>query len=142
MNQAGLVGFLLTLATLNVSTATVSPPLSSINYSQQTVEDRLTRITTAIRGRENQLPNAPQSFLNQLVAIGWADGHGRDWVNGRIGGWGDGHGGGFANVNPWRNGWGDAGGFYNYRPGWVNGGFVNYRPGWVNSGGGGFLNRY
>ncbi|MFQ4144018.1 GrrA/OscA1 family cyclophane-containing rSAM-modified RiPP [Chlorogloeopsis sp. ULAP02] len=127
-NQAGLVGFLLILATFNVSTATVSSPLSENNQSKQTLEGCLSRITAVIRKREKQLPDAPQSVVDQLVASGWADGRGRNWVNGRVGGWGDGHGGGFANVNPWRNGWADGGGFYNYRPGWVNGG--------------GFLNRY
>lgn len=139
-NQAGLVGFLLTLATLNIPTTVALLPPSVTNQNEQTVEGRLNRITAAIRKREKQLPDAPQSILDRLVAIGWADGGRGNWVNGRVGGWGDGYGGGFANVHPWRNGWAGGGGFYNYRPGWVNGGFVNYRPSWVN--GGGFLNRY
>lgn len=104
--------------------------MATAPMTQPTIEARLTRLSQAIHERANQLSDL--TTPDQRVAIGWADGSGRDWANGRGrgwadgygdrgwtntrgGGWGDGHGGGWANVNPWRNGWADRGGFYNYR---------------------------
>lgn len=121
--KAGLVGFLLTLATLDGSTAAAAISLSVPQANGQNIEGRLNRITAAICDRESRLPEAPLSLKGKLVALGWADGGRGGWVN----------------VNPWRNwrnGWRDGGGFLN-RGGWVNGGFRN--GGFRNAG---FLNRY
>ncbi|MFQ4144019.1 GrrA/OscA1 family cyclophane-containing rSAM-modified RiPP [Chlorogloeopsis sp. ULAP02] len=127
--RTGLVGFLLALSTLNVPPATAATNRTITNNSTSTIEERLNRITTAIRERQTQLQGSSQFDMELLVAVGWADGDGKDWANGRgrgwadgdgrdwvntrVGGWGDGHGRGFANAHPWRNGWADGGGFYN-----------------------------
>ncbi|WP_026735899.1 GrrA/OscA1 family cyclophane-containing rSAM-modified RiPP [Fischerella sp. PCC 9605] len=126
----GLVGFLLALSALSVPPAQVTTNQTLTQYSASTIEARLNRITTAIRERQTQRQGFSESGIEKLIAAGWADGDGKDWVNGRgrgwadgdgrdwvnsrVGGWGDGHGGGFANANPWRNGWADGGGFYNH----------------------------
>ncbi len=121
-NRTGLVGFFLVLAAL--STATTSTAQAPTEQPK-TIEARLSRLSSAVRERANQLPNPSEEPT--LQALGWGDGRGgRGWVNSRRGGWGDGFGGSFVNVNPWRNGWADGGGFYNFRPGWINGGsFIN-----------------
>mgnify|MGYP002777016023 CR=1 FL=1 len=129
-NKTGLVGFLLILAALSIpATAQATPEQPT------TIEARLSRLSSAMRERIEQLPSPEQDPT--LQAIGWGDGRGnRGWVNSRVGGWADGSRGSFANARPWRNGWSDFGRFYNYRPSWLNGGgFGNVRPG------GGFLNR-
>ena len=130
-----LVGFLLALSTLNSPSA--AEVIGEVEKSEPkpTIEGRLNRLSAAIRAREEQLPESHKNHDNFTVAGGWADGRGREWVNGRRAGWADGHNGGFANVKPWRNAWADGGSFYNSNP-WRNG------VGWVNaSGGGGFVNR-
>ncbi len=129
-----LVGFLLALATLNnPSTATTTNAVGKY-APKSSIEQRLNRLSAAIRAREEQLPELSQSHNSFTVAGGWADGRDREWVNGRRSGWADGRGGGWGNVNPWRNGWSDGGSFYNYNP-WRNG------AGWVNGrDGGGFVN--
>ena len=132
--KTSLVGFLLALATLNnPSTATTIGEVGK-STSNLSIEQRLNRLNSAIRARAEQLPDLSQNQNSFTVAGGWADGRGREWVNGRRGGWADGYRGDWVNVNPWRNGWSDRGSFYNYNP-WRNGG------GWVDkSGGGGFVN--
>jgi rSAM-associated Gly-rich repeat protein len=129
-NRTGLVGFLLALSTLSLPSAT-----QAATSQAHSIEARLSRLSSAVRERMNQLPDTTEE--PSLQALGWADGRGsRAWVNSRVGGWADGHGGGFGNARPWRNGWADGGGFFNSRPGWGNGGsFINSRPG------GSFLNR-
>ena len=138
--KTSLVGFLLALSTLNSpSTAKtigeVGKGVSSNSSSTQpSIEQRLNRLNAAIRAREKQLPELPQSQNSFTVAQGWADGRDREWVNARRGGWADGRNGGWTNVNPWRNGWTDRGSFYNnYNP-WRNGG------GWADGRDGGFFN--
>jgi len=139
--KSSWVGFLLALSTLNIPTANATEN----NPLQPTVENRLNRITTAIKQKEEKLQNTSNIELDR-IALGWADGKGRswadtrkgrgwgdgknrNWVNGNRVNWKDGNGGSFANINPWRNGWSDGGGFYNYP-----GGFNNSRPGrnWTN----------
>lgn len=111
--KTSLMGFLMTLSAFSVSTTTAT---TATTATPQTIEGRLTRLTSIIRERTNQLPIADQPNPEQLVARGFADGSGREWVNGRGGnGWADGNGGGWANVNPWRNGWADGNGFVNWR---------------------------
>ncbi|MGD1806698.1 GrrA/OscA1 family cyclophane-containing rSAM-modified RiPP [Dapis sp. BLCC M126] len=125
--RSSWVGFLLALSTLNIPIANAIEN----NSLQLTVENRLNRITAAIKQKEEQLQNS-SDFEPERIALGWGDGKNRGWVdtrrgrgwgdgknrgwvNARRGGWKDGKGGSFANVNPWRNGWGDRGGFYNRR---------------------------
>ena len=138
--KTSLVGFLLALSTLNSSSTarTINEVdqglLLNASTIQPTIEQRLNRLNTAIRAREEQLPESPQSNNRFTVARrGWADGRDREWVNAKRGGWADGSNGGWTNVNPWRNGWADGGSFYNYNP-WRNG------AGWVNGSDGGFVN--
>ena len=125
--KSSWVGFLLALSTLNIpiANATENIPL------QPTIENRLNRITVTIKQKEEQLQNS-SDVEPEHIALGWADGKGRGWVdtrrgrgwgdgkkrgwvNANRGGWKDGKGGSFANVNPWRNGWSDGGSFYNRR---------------------------
>lgn len=107
--KMSLMGLLMALSALSISA-----PATATAETPQTIEGRLSRLTIVIRERADQLPASEQINLEQLVAIGWADGNGRDWVNGRRGsGWADGRGGSWSNVNSWRNGWTDGGSFYN-----------------------------
>lgn len=109
--KTSLMGFLITLSAFSTSATT-----TAATEAPQTIEARLSRLTSVIRERVNQLPASEQISLEQLVAIGWADGSGRDWVNGRRGnGWADGRGGSWGNANSWRNGWADGGSFHNWR---------------------------
>ncbi len=133
------LSFLVTLSALNIH-ASYAIDSSSATATSQSLESRLSRISSTLKLKENQLPNSPLKPDN--VAIGWGDGRGsRGFVNTNRGGWGNGNrGGGFVNVNPWRNGWRDYGGFRNYGGG--GGGFVNRGGGFRNyGGGGGFRNR-
>lgn len=108
--KTSLMVFLIALSAISTSTTATA----ATDAAPKTIEERLSRLTTVIRERADQLPISEQINLEQFVAIGWADGSGRDWVNGRGGGWADGRGGsGWANVNTWRNGWADGGSFYN-----------------------------
>lgn len=106
--RTSLVGFLLALSTLSPSSAIATSP----SPTQSTIDARLTRLSTVLQERANQLPDSSLT-PDQRIAIGWADGSGRDWVNGRGGGWADGHNGDWVNRNSWRNGWADGGGFWN-----------------------------
>lgn len=107
--RTSLVGFLLALSALSASNANAT----ILPIGQPTIEARLTRLSTVIQERANQLQNSTLA-PEQRVALGWADGRGRDWVNGRGGGgWADGRGGDWVNRSNWRNGWADGGGFWN-----------------------------
>ncbi|KGF71805.1 hypothetical protein DO97_15605 [Neosynechococcus sphagnicola sy1] len=104
---SGLVGFLLTLSALHPPEATAALNQSSAQHAPPTIEARLTAITAALRSRETQLPEAPQTLpfdLKEGLKLAW--GNWGNWRNGswRNGGWRD-----------WRNGWRDGGGFVNFR---------------------------
>ncbi|MFM6190996.1 MAG: GrrA/OscA1 family cyclophane-containing rSAM-modified RiPP [Planktothrix sp.] len=110
----GLVGFLLSLSVLNltVAEAKTSHPLSK--DSANTIEQRLSRLSATIKAQEEQQSESIQTRPQDTrIALGWGDGSGRDWVNGRGGGgWADGSG------RDWVNGrgggrWADGGGFLN-----------------------------
>ncbi|HAC62581.1 MAG TPA: rSAM-associated Gly-rich repeat protein [Cyanothece sp. UBA12306] len=121
------VGFLLSISTLTASVAQSNSTLPDANL---TIESRLSRLTEAIQQREIDIPTEKD---DDLIARGWGNGRGGNWVNGYRGGFGNRYGGGgFVNRSPFRNG----GGFYNRYGG--GGGFVN-RGGWRN---GGFRNRW
>lgn len=107
----GFVGFLLSLSVLNAAAASAKTSSNLADPSTATIEQRLSRLSTAIKTQQEQLPEFEQTQLpDNLVAIGWGDGNGRDWVNGRRGGgWGDGHRGDWVNGARWR----DGGSFYN-----------------------------
>jgi len=111
--RTSFVGFLLALSALSVPSATA--PNGSIGQStgQSTIEARLSRLSSVLRERSNQLPDSALA-PDQRIALGWGDGSGRDWVNGRGGGgWADGHRGDWVNGRNWRNGWSDGGSFWN-----------------------------
>jgi rSAM-associated Gly-rich repeat protein len=120
------LGFLLALSTLNIpiANATENIPL------QPTVENRLNRITAAIKEKEEQLQDTSNIEPDPL-AIGWRDGKkGRGWVNIGRSGWRNGRKGrGWVNIS--RPRWGDG-----RRGGWLNG----RRGGWVDGRGGSFVN--
>lgn len=109
--RTSLVGFLLALSALSTPHANAI----TLPIDRSTIEARLTRLSAIVRERANQLPDSTLT-PDQRVALGWADGSGRDWVNGRGGGgWADGHSGDWVNGSNWRNGWADGGGFWNRR---------------------------
>lgn len=130
-NCTSFVGFLVTLSTLSVplpSSSTYTP--ESVNQPSQvaaeagaiaqapepvSLENRLDRLGQMLRDRAQQLPNPENLSPDQKIAVGFANGRGRTWVDARRGGWNDGRGGSFVNRNNWRNGWGDGGGFANWR---------------------------
>ncbi|HEY9643635.1 MAG TPA: GrrA/OscA1 family cyclophane-containing rSAM-modified RiPP [Coleofasciculaceae cyanobacterium] len=103
--KTSLMGFLVALSAISAST----PTIAATDTAPQTVEGRLSRLTTLVRERANQLPVSEQLSSEQLVAIAWGNGGGGAWRNGGGGGgaWGNGGGGG-----AWRNGWGDGGGYW------------------------------
>lgn len=168
--RTSLMGFLLTLAALQVSAATAATDSSIQHTARPTVEARLTRLTAAIRSRETQLPEthsvAMQSPTDLKIAIGWADGsRGGQWTDGAFGRgaasgpnggqWANGAYGRGAASGPNGGGWGNTryggaasganGSWSNVHAPWVNGGgsFVNANP-WYNTwaDGGGFYNHY
>lgn len=118
-NRTSFVGFLVALSALSVpSAALASAPETTTPAAitaAATLEDRLSRLSAALQARAEQLPAESKPTAGNLIAVGFADGAGRGWVNGNRGGWADGHGGSFANRNGWGNGWGDGGGFANWR---------------------------
>jgi rSAM-associated Gly-rich repeat protein len=113
----GFVGFILSLSALNVAAAeaTTTSPSPSSEQSITTIEQRLSRLSATVKAQQEQLSELAQLPPNIGIGLGWADGNGRDWVNGRGGGgWADGSG------RDWVNGrgggrWADGGGFFNRR---------------------------
>lgn len=134
--RTSLVGCLLALAALQSppGKATAAQSISSMPEASpaQPLESRLARLSAVLQERTAQT-DLPDLSEEQLLAIGWTNGHNRGWVNGRQGrgwtdgrgnrgwvdtgrvGWSDGRGRNWVNVSPWRNGWGDSGGFFNFR---------------------------
>ncbi len=112
-SQAGLVGFLLALSTLSVSTAATASSLTADVETTHTIEARLSRLTGAIRQLETQLPEGVPLPEEVLMAGGFAKSPYRGgWTQVGGGGWINGSGGGtFVNANPWRNAWVNGGGF-------------------------------
>lgn len=122
--------FLLTLATLNGAVVAalespVPPP-----QTRPSLEERLTRIASVLKMRDEQLPKPQNSELaggwgNTSGGGGFANTRGPGWgnvsggggfVNTRGPGWGNvSGGGGFVNASPFRNGWSDRGSFLNRR---------------------------
>lgn len=106
----GFVGFILSLSALNVAVAeaTTASPSPSSEQSVTTIEKRLSRLSATVKAQQEQLSELAQLPPNIGIGLGWANGNGRGWVNGRGGGgWVNGRGGG---------GWADGGGgFFNRR---------------------------
>ncbi len=126
--RTALLGFFLALAALTVpgpAQATLAPTApepaavepSAGAQAESSIEQRLRRISAAIRDRQGQAGDAATD-ADQRLAFGFA--------NGGRGGFANGARGGFANAHPY---YGGGGGFRN-----GGGGFVNAR------GGGGFVN--
>jgi len=122
--KVGLVGFLLTLASLNLPKAEATTVYKPQNDTS--LESRLTRISKVIKQQEGQTEkpldfstkNLVGQFLNGRSA--WRNG-GSAWRNGGSA-W---RNGGSAWRNGWHNGW---------HNGWRNGGggWGNWAPGWRN----------
>ncbi|MCS5705771.1 MAG: GrrA/OscA1 family cyclophane-containing rSAM-modified RiPP [Cyanobacteriota bacterium] len=116
-NRAGFLGLLLVLSAITApgaQAATSSAPAS--------IDERLSRISAALRERQQPLPEEPG---DDRLAFGFLNGPGLGWGNAPAYG-------GFGNYNPYYGGFGN-GGFGNYRPAWGNGGFVNgWRGGFRN----------
>jgi rSAM-associated Gly-rich repeat protein len=164
--NAGLLGFLLALSAL--ATTPRAEAATDTAPGGNTIDDRLSRLTDAMRESESTLqvmPTTDPVYLAQGVFVNAAPSfrnHVGGWVN-RAPGWINAgafgnsgihflnNGGGFRNyyegwpnrVNGWRNGggsgWANAGGFRN-GGGFYNGGFFN--GGFHNAGfhNGGFRN--
>ncbi len=114
----GFVGFILSLSALNIpaaeaTTGSISP---SAEQSVSTIEQRLSRLSATVKAQQEQLSESAQLPPDTLIGISWADGSGRDWVNGRGGGgWADGNGRDWVNGRGGGGRWADGGGFFNRR---------------------------
>jgi rSAM-associated Gly-rich repeat protein len=104
-NQISFVGFLLAVSTLSVSSVNANNQFSSAGYKSLNVEQRLTRLTEAVKEKEVDVTNNPLTEEKTSPIA--------QWVNGRYGGWANGYRGGFVNRRY-------GGGFVNRR--WPNGG--------------------
>jgi len=111
--HTGLVGFFLALSALQVSgTVAATNPTEVMPDPPQSIESRLSRLTSTIRQRETLLsPDANSSTAILMANAAWGNGGGGGFAN-RLGpgGFVNGGGGGFVNGGGWRNG----GGFLNY----------------------------
>lgn len=121
-NRAGFLGLLLVLSAITAPGAMAASSASSIDA-------RLSRISAALRERQQPLPEGAEQAAAQpgdeRLAFGFLNGPGLGWGNAPAYG-------GFGNYNPYYGGFGN-GGFGNYRPAWGNGGFLNgWRGGFRN----------
>ena len=124
--KTGLVGFILALSVLNIPKAQANITSHPSESSPTTIEQRLTRLSTAIRQRDNTLGNPTPDWDDSQRTARWINGSRGGWANRRYGGGGfvnrrggggfvnRGYGGGFANRS-WPNGWRNGGGFLNRR---------------------------
>lgn len=122
--RTGLVGFFLALSALPISGAIAAtspvPTSDAATDPHPSIENRLARLTEAIRQRETLLPEGTSTSADVQIIAGFANsrGGGGGWGNGGggfanargPGGFVNGGGGGFANSGGFRNG----GGFWNY----------------------------
>ena len=122
-NRAGFLGLLLVLSAITAPGAMAASSAGSIDA-------RLSRISAALRERQQPLPEGAEQAAtpsDDRLAFGFLNGPGLGWGNApAYGGFGNApyYGGGFLNG---------GGGFGNYRPAWGNGGFVNgWRGGFRN----------
>lgn len=98
--KTSLMGFLMALSAISVSTPATAATDAVPQLRPQTIEGRLSRLTTAMKERANQLPVSEQLSSEQLVSLAWGNGGGGGaWRNG---------------GGAWRNGWADGGGFANW----------------------------
>jgi rSAM-associated Gly-rich repeat protein len=123
-SRTALLGFCLALAAFTVPAAGQAALLPSTPANGDSIEQRLQRISAAIRDQRGVSGEADVPTGDQRLAYGFA--------NGGRGGFANGARGGFANGHPYYGG----GGFRNGGGGFVNatngGGFVNggvYRGG-------------
>jgi rSAM-associated Gly-rich repeat protein len=123
-SRTALLGFCLALAAFTVPAAGQAALLPSTPANGDSIEQRLQRISAAIRDQRGASGEADVPAGDQRLAYGFA--------NGGRGGFANGARGGFANGHPYYGG----GGFRNGGGGFVNatngGGFVNggvYRGG-------------
>jgi rSAM-associated Gly-rich repeat protein len=123
-SRTALLGFCLALAAFTVPAAGQAALLPSTPANGDSIEQRLQRISAAIRDQRGASGEADVPTGDQRLAYGFA--------NGGRGGFANGARGGFANGHPYYGG----GGFRNGGGGFVNatngGGFVNggvYRGG-------------
>ena len=123
-SRTALLGFCLALAAFTVPAAGQAALLPSTPVNGDSIEQRLQRISAAIRDQRGASGEADVPTGDQRLAYGFA--------NGGRGGFANGARGGFANGHPYYGG----GGFRNGGGGFVNatngGGFVNggvYRGG-------------
>jgi rSAM-associated Gly-rich repeat protein len=123
-SRTALLGFCLALAAFTVPAAGQAALLPSTPANGVSIEQRLQRISAAIRDQRGASGEADVPTGDQRLAYGFA--------NGGRGGFANGARGGFANGHPYYGG----GGFRNGGGGFVNatngGGFVNggvYRGG-------------
>ncbi len=123
--KAGIIGFLLALSTFNASETSAKIPQSDRANNPSTIESRLSALSEAIRKREAQLPDSPDTDIspnsdsNQYAWGNWTNAGGRRWGNTRR--WSNANrpGGSFTNFKQpfrnWPNVWRDGTGFVNFR---------------------------
>jgi rSAM-associated Gly-rich repeat protein len=114
------LGFLITLSSLSVTpkTLAIHPETTSTDVIEN-LENRLNRISEALKAREGNLPSTIKNTLSPEILVrsfinggsGWRNGGG--FLNNRGGGSFVNTGGGSGFFN--NRGWGDGGGFLNRR---------------------------
>ena len=131
-SRTALLGFCLALAAFTVPAAAQAALLPSTPANGDSIEQRLQRISAAIRDQRVVSGEADVPTGDQRLAAGFANGGRGGFANGGRGGFANGGRGGFVNGHPYYGG----GGFRNGCGGFVNatngGGFVNggvYRGG-------------
>ena len=133
-NRAGFLGLLLVLSAITAPGSLAATSSDSISSDSISIDARLSRISAALRERQQPLPAEAEQPGEQpadgRLAFGFLNGPGVGWGNAPAYG-------GFGNYHPYYGGGGGflngGGGFGNYRPAWGNGGFVNgWRGGFRN----------
>ncbi|MGK7914866.1 MAG: GrrA/OscA1 family cyclophane-containing rSAM-modified RiPP [Prochloraceae cyanobacterium] len=103
--RISFMGFLLAVSVLKASTANATISESTSAWTSPNIENRLSRITKAVKQRETQHSEADERQVDPRIVAGFLNRRG---------------GGGFVNRRGWVNGggflnrrWGDGGRFYN-----------------------------
>ncbi len=102
--RISFMSFLLAVSVLKASTANAITSQSTSAWTSPNIENRLSRITEAMKQRETQHSEVGQRQVDHQIAGGFANRSGGGGFANRRGG------GGFLN-----NRWGDGGRFYNHR---------------------------
>jgi rSAM-associated Gly-rich repeat protein len=110
-NQLSFVGFLLAASTISISPVNANNQVTSAEYRSLNVEQRLTRLTEAVKEKEVDITENPLAKEERNPIAQWINGYRGGWANGYRGSFVNRrYGGGFVN-----RGWPNGGRFYNRR---------------------------